>query len=391
MSDNPFNPYIKAIDDTINWIFDVDQTLELLRVERARLEALEKENSEAIKNYNPTRTALEFVENEKNMILVSYVTNAIEETKEFDFEPYRSALIEICRRRDIIKLSVSGNRLNVRYSFNELAGSIDQYANAVTATRKRLRIGPFRNLQKRGDKRSNNMRNLDPALASAMWAEKYYKPAREGSGIEHPSGRQVNVGRYIQAYFDTMQLRFNFLTKPAPFWSLIDKGTRPMKSDWGGTEYPTIIGQDFTGNTGRDLISDYYRIYNENVRYVKEIRDLLPKLREAIKYATERESQLIQLINKQALDWMKRETEEGRYQKKRDKFAEFTRESLEKRLKSKWSSVDDAKLENFITNLLEGAPLPEKVTLGRTPEGVYVRTRAKGLRKVAAMFRGKYG
>jgi hypothetical protein len=109
---------------------------------------------------------------------------------------------------------------------NDIAGDINDYAQAVEATREELNIKEGR----------------DPKRASKIWRTKIYKGPR---------------------YFTTIKSRLSNTSSPAPFWSLLNYGSKnvSMSSDIGGTPYPSRGGHHFVTQAEDEIKKFFNRTF----------------------------------------------------------------------------------------------------------------------------------
>jgi hypothetical protein len=80
----------------------------------------------------------------------------------------------------------------------------------------------------------NTKEDRDSELASKTWRTKIYKGPR---------------------YFTTIRARLSNTDKPAPFWSLLNDGSKnvSMSSDIGGSPYPSRGGHHFVSQTEAEI------------------------------------------------------------------------------------------------------------------------------------------
>lgn len=213
-------------------------------------------------------------------IYVENVKLAVEEAPEFAIPPYLVPLLDISRNERLFDIRVvkkaCSSYVKVNLRMNEVAGNIQDYANAIDAAREIM-----------GEKEDR-----DPEKASAYWANRVYP----------------NKAKYTHV----LGLRFGELSEEAPFWSLLDNGNvdTSMSSDIGGYPFPSNGPTHFVDKTEREIEQLFNReldnaceerskmiesLYDEFDRYQQageEINELVTKLEEDISKADEVEEYL---------------------------------------------------------------------------------------------------
>ncbi len=191
-------------------------------------------------------------------ILEKYALAAIRDTVEFNIGEYRLALINAVRDKRTIKILADPDKVRVRINLDLTAGNLNDYADGIKRARNILKVG---------FKKPNPM---EASLASYMWMEKYYRPAREGTDIPQPKRdgdkgidkrtgkdkkpRVYNKTKYINAYKRTMKTRLSSFKKPAPFWRIINDGTPgTLESGNEGTPYPIVKPSRFVEKAKRRI------------------------------------------------------------------------------------------------------------------------------------------
>ena len=128
----------------------------------------------------------------------------------------------------------------VKIRMNEVAGSLEDYANGVKKARERFGVREFH------------------GKTNWFWEEKYYGQAREARALpqirEKPSKNlQDKRQELINKYWETLQFRMDSVGKIAPFWELLDQGSMPMSSDRGGRPYPEGVRTGFIQDSIREI------------------------------------------------------------------------------------------------------------------------------------------
>lgn len=223
-------------------------------------------------------------------ILYESLKLALQMNKEYDHPFFKTGLISALNDPKTIIFVASGNRSAiVHINLNETAGSTADYAKAVKAVREMMLKG--RKLVTSGE------------VASVFWAEKFYKPAREGGKVTR---RRFNrktreyekrdvTAEQIEKYWNTMKARLAAAGKPAPYWEIIDKGMAAMTG--GGTPYPVPTPTNFVGRAEQQIKDTFlekmnyrFNMYSEDLRSIaiqidflqtklQELNDLLDELK----------------------------------------------------------------------------------------------------------------
>jgi len=386
MSDQQeYNEYINLIQNEITFLGYTEDLLEFCEQKRREYIQTEKETVEALKNTNPNRSAMAEIKELATEILLDQMVIAIENFEEFNEEVFKEAFFECAYKPGAISLALSGQTLMVKVNMNKVAGRIDEYASAIIKTRRAMQIGPYR----RGKK--GKRAPLSPAWASLMWREKYYGSAREGGGgLQGKWAKKAED--YAQAYWDTIAMRMSFMPSGAPFWSIIDQGNKPLRSDYGGTSYPEQAGEHFVDKTVARIQRKfaerkayYIAEYNNAVKLVK-------KLREVVKYIDEEIVRIGNAINAKAQYWLGKDSAKSARATQARDYEEFYREHarsvIEERTKQRFQDADLSKLQELLDELVAGDEIPYRINIGT--RGKQVRIRTKALQRSAALFREKY-
>ena len=197
-----------------------------------------------------------------SLIYREEVTAAANQSGEYAYTQFLSPLIDVGDDEslyDIVSVGVGWSRgVSVTLRMDEVAGNIDDYAEAVQLARDSLGLKEDR----------------DPQTASMIWRKKIYKGPR---------------------YFTTIQLRLLSSSSVAPFWSLLNYGSRNVKmaSDIGGTPYPSRGAHRFVQKT-EERVRKFFQetFYGAKEKFLSDERlvidalldakDLLEKLQYAV-------------------------------------------------------------------------------------------------------------
>lgn len=246
---------------------------------------------------------------EYTKLLVRNTKDALERISEFDLPRFRNPLLEIVKVPEIIEIiptSYSRNsaEFQVKILINQYAGTIDDYFNAVNLARYALQgLDP--------DSPDAVLKGLPAPMAGFMWAEKYYKPAREGTRVTRTYKTGKNAGKekditakYVRKYWRTINLRLGFFEGKAPYWYLLEHGNASGNlgsyatadsqkltnaGEEGNKPYPIYGGTNFIARTEMQiklLITVEYlkkmsMITNDYAEVIKQLTTALQELREA--------------------------------------------------------------------------------------------------------------
>ena len=167
-------------------------------------------------------------------IYASQVRRAVRISREYNYEAFLNPLIEVGTNEDLYSIVPTGTGWNrtitVTLEMNSIAGTLEDYAEAVESARGALNVKEER----------------DPELASKYWREKVY-PYKDGP------------------YRKTIDLRMMAAISPAPFWSLLDNGNidTSMGSDIGGEPYPAYAGRHFVKHAEDEIRKFFLQKFRE--------------------------------------------------------------------------------------------------------------------------------
>lgn len=149
-------------------------------------------------------------------IYAEEVETAVSISTEYAHPAFITPLLEVGEDPDLYLITENGTGWNktisVELDMDNVAGSIDDYAEAVEGARATLHVNEGRT----------------PEEASTYWRDKVYRD-RDGK------------------YAKTVNLRMQIAASKAPFWSLLNYGSKnvSMSSDIGGSPYPSRGGRRF--------------------------------------------------------------------------------------------------------------------------------------------------
>jgi len=166
-------------------------------------------------------------------ILMKSIEAAVQVNEEYNHPFFLSRLKQVVYNPDTIRITKAEyGRITVEIRMNEVAGSLEDYAQGVKKAREHFGV-------------------REPhSKTSWFWEEKYYGQAREARPlpqIRNKPRKSLEDKReaLINKYWETMQFRMDSVGKIAPFWELLDQGSIPMSSDRGGTPYPQGVRTGF--------------------------------------------------------------------------------------------------------------------------------------------------
>lgn len=205
-------------------------------------------------------------------ILITNALDAIQSTDEYKIPEYTLGLFKAIRDPKTIEVVRKGKKsilVDVRINLDKTAGKLEVYAHSV----KRYRTI----LEKR--KKRGKERNSPPtpiALASKMWAEKFYSAARNGTpvfrkrkvrGTDQEYRVDLNA-QYSAKYWETIRGRMAFWGgAAAPWWSLLENGNTGIKmsSDIGGQPFPINAPTHFVAKSKEQIKLAFVEILRDEI------------------------------------------------------------------------------------------------------------------------------
>lgn len=158
--------------------------------------------------------ARDFALENAKLIYAEQVRDATSIATEYAFDSFLQPLLRVGDNKELYKFTQIGSgwgrSISVELDMDTVAGTIEDYAQAVESVREEFGVKDGR----------------DPDLASKIWRQKIY-----GKG----------------PYYKTIKARLSASTEAAPFWSLLNYGNKnvSMSSDIGGSPYPSRGGHHF--------------------------------------------------------------------------------------------------------------------------------------------------
>jgi len=383
-----YNEYIQAIKDDIAGLTRLKDAVRYLSAEYENLRRLEESLSQNVQQQDAAYLALKSVEQMAMDILVEEGMDALVKTKEFDVPVFRRGFLQALRDPENIRFRVSqSGALIVRITMRS-AGDLEDYAAAIDSTREDMRISIY------------GKRPLPPALASKMWKEKYYQPAREGTTVPIPKKKKSKTGRtrkgkerkdktaeYIRQYWQTIESRAARFMGLAPYWRLINEGTQPLNSDRGGKPYPRIRATRFIERTIKRLKELYNQEFREANEKIRDLQETRRKVISASRYCEQRLAKLESILENRPKRVGRREAASRIVSD--DELREFVEQELERQLGSRMSFADAERMNNLVYNILNNLEGPIKFELTQTGSPERVRVRYRELLNIVREFRSR--
>jgi hypothetical protein len=165
-------------------------------------------------------------------ILKEYALGALQESEEFDYEPFKDALIDVINSNPVIIIKPINRKdlsagITIDIPLERFAGDLDDYAAGIKYARDMLEEEVYTNEEEDEEtqkkKRRKRKRKYNPVYASAYWKDHVYTPKGK-------------------LYAQTISWRLEGFTNEAPYWIILEYGSPgTLRSDKGGTPYPESI------------------------------------------------------------------------------------------------------------------------------------------------------
>lgn len=236
---------MQEIIDTLNSILETTKlTADVIREAKKALEIGDKAIKDGQKLFRELsgakevdlsiKDALVYVREEAPRVFTDEVETAISKSDEFAYYAFLDPLFQIANDDALYSFLITGKgwgtRITAVLEMDLVAGTINDYAQAVEDTRDSLGVG-----------------SGDPEKASKLWRKIYSN--RGGLGT----------------YGRTISMRLSSSGERAPFWSLLDKGSVvAMTSNRGGTAYPRSPATRFVDKAEKAL----ERIFTEAMQFM---------------------------------------------------------------------------------------------------------------------------
>lgn len=188
-------------------------------------------------------------------------TRAAATSEEYAYDQFLSPLLEVADDPNLYKTKFVGagwnTRLEVELAMDEIAGTLEDYAEGVELARAALNVKEDR----------------DPVRASELWRDRFYKGKR---------------------YYTTINLRLAATVGKAPFWSLLNNGNKNvnMMSDIGGTAYPDVAPTYFVQETEAAIANEFRFLFSgfrdRSVAYINDLQIMINEMQRAISAVIEK-------------------------------------------------------------------------------------------------------
>lgn len=209
-------------------------------------------------------------------ILRKHLDTALEINEEFNYPPFLEGLDEVINNPNLYNIvpEFGTGKAKITLRMNEVAGDLNEYAEAVEAARIIMQIGIMPT-----ERGSATRRQADAggATASTFWRDKIYLPARGGGSdsISREGTKKDVSSRYADAYDVTIFNRIMSFTHPAPYWEIIDQGSIPFSDDVGGVPYPLNHRTNFVLKARLEMGRKYKDIVVQTHNKIKKDSDKL--------------------------------------------------------------------------------------------------------------------
>lgn len=255
---------------------------------------------------------------------------------EFAYLSFLEPLLEVGDNTDLYSIIVTGNgwskRASVNLNMNEVAGDINDYAQAVLAARELA---------------ETNGRQNSPETASRLWARYYANKSRRGGGV----------------YSDTIAARMQNMESLAPFWSLLNDGNKiAMASNWGGYPTPDMEGTHFVENVEKDMAT----LFRDGIRLARyDVEASMQEMSSTIKETKKRIADLYGLISRLENNFEEPEV-----------YADAIGKSVD--------DINKSKLYRTLDKATKGEYLPKRIDIGLPGQPRVRISRAKALALVSS-------
>lgn len=230
---------LDALNELIADIEPTELTLrEAVRAQSRVKEAVKElksniESADRAESYRAFENARSVALSEAPIIYAKNARDAAIASQEYAYMAFLEPLIEVGSNLGLYTIRAGGSgwtrSITVDLDMDTYAGSLDDYAEAVDSARGALKVKDTR----------------DPDTASSYWRKKVY-PDKGGK------------------YLKTIDLRMMASASPAPFWSLLNYGSKhvSLASDIGGTPYPSRGAHRFVERTASDIAKKFRETFS---------------------------------------------------------------------------------------------------------------------------------
>ncbi len=191
-------------------------------------------------------------------ILVNEITKAINTSKEYKYDQFKTPLLQAANNLDTIEyIAIPPNfdRIVVVIDFDKTAGSLEDYAKAVDFARKVLRV---------------KYKGSGPDQSDAdYWKEIYLGTRTPVRGLNR---KRPDTGRTANLYERTIAVRTSFLFGQilAPWWSLLDQGNAGTMGGDASFAHPAVAPTHFVENARNRINTKFNDIYTRKLNKVTE-------------------------------------------------------------------------------------------------------------------------
>lgn len=218
--------------------------------------------------------AMDYLSNIYKDVVRTTIMAACMESVEYNYDLYVNHLLTA------VDLNLDGNMIVIDQPSNydrpairvdlSVLGSIDQWADAVVATREAMGMG--------------KMHSRDIGIASEKWARYIYGVDREGRTVTRTKKVKGEGGesktetvdvtdKYRGKYRETITTRLSLLpVDKAPFWYLLEHGNTGGGMGDGGTPYPAVHPLYMERKIKAALILEFKNAYD---RFKEEAEDII--------------------------------------------------------------------------------------------------------------------
>jgi hypothetical protein len=347
------NEVIALIDQEISRLKGLEESIRYVNRKQTELLRLRRELSKVKENLVPVDKAITETKRVATKYLEDELNIALQVNTEFAHPLFRNRILRAVRDPRTIEFRpISTKRALVKINLELTGGTLDDYAQAVDTARRSRQLGKYRNPP------------MSAELASHMWMEKYYQPAREGTMVparrKARKSQQTRTQGYVKRYWQTIRDRFANMQSIASFWPILNYGTVAMSSDWGGSDYPQNTPTHFVEKAATRIQLSLDNSIQEQITKVSEIDNNLTKVNQALAYL-------------ESINFDSRNPRE------------VLLEVIEQRLGTRFTNADQNKIMQLAEDILSG----QEVSRRRIGGGE--RIRVLEIRSIISEFRRRTG
>lgn len=264
----------QLIQDTGKDLLEIERQLESAKKDRDKLtKQISSAKSRLTKKRNDTKNPEKvinaIIREFKNLkllssIVIKEIDTATEINTEFSHPAYLRPLYRVANNNDLYKFIRTGSgwdtRMKIQIVFEEMAGTIDDWAEGILSYREALGVDEGDEEQNRGKK------------ATFYWLNNVFGTSKEAQ---------------------TIRGRLQGSAAIAPFWNILDQGSQPMASDRSDGSFNPIIASP-TGfveeserratNLFKVYFDDEKRIWFAEIQELEKEIDRAEQLRQDYNY-----------------------------------------------------------------------------------------------------------